>query len=87
MRIIAACILALTLAGCALAQVRQAQGSYDQSVADYRQCLTDNPNNVKACDGKRLIMETEESHWSNLRCGVNPAACNSMYFTVTVQSR
>jgi ABC-type uncharacterized transport system auxiliary subunit len=84
---IAALALALMLAGCALEQARQARGSYDQSVADYRQCLTDNPNNVKACDSKRLIMESEESHWANLRCGVDPASCNSINSTVTVQSR
>jgi hypothetical protein len=32
----------------------------DSSVADYRKCLAAFPNNPKACEAKRLIVETNE---------------------------
>ena len=31
---------------------------YDLSVADYQKCLGANPSNVSACDGQRIIMES-----------------------------
>ncbi|MGA8560005.1 MAG: hypothetical protein WB685_11360 [Pseudolabrys sp.] len=33
---------------------------YQSSVADYRKCLAAFPNNPKACEAKRLIVETNE---------------------------
>ena len=35
---------------------------YQSSVADYRKCLAAFPNNPKACEGRRLIVETNEHH-------------------------
>jgi hypothetical protein len=37
-----------------------ARERYDQSVADYRNCLADNPSNAGVCDGQRHIMEADE---------------------------
>ena len=36
----------------------KARRQYEQSVADYRECLAANPAN--ACDGQRQIMEADE---------------------------
>ena len=38
----------------------QVRLDYQSSVADYRQCLAGFPNNPKACEAKRLIVETNE---------------------------
>jgi hypothetical protein len=41
-------------------QVAPARRAYDQSVADYRNCLAVNPSNANACEGQRQIMEANQ---------------------------
>jgi len=54
------------LSGCGGIVVRDdARTKYQQSLADYRSCLTANNANVQACEGKRLIMETDEKAFNN----------------------
>jgi hypothetical protein len=48
-------------AGSPIAREKQASVNYEQSFSDYRQCLIDNPNNVKACDTKLVAMK----NWAN----------------------
>jgi hypothetical protein len=68
MRVVGVITLCAALAGCAgspVAVTRDARLNYEKSVADYRACLVANQANVRACDGKRLIMETDERAFNN----------------------
>jgi len=59
----AGCVLGL--GGCGTAtkiDAGQVRLDYQSSVADYRKCLAAFPNNPKACEGRRLIVETNERH-------------------------
>jgi len=59
----AGCVLGL--GGCGTAtkiDAGQVRLDYQSSVADYRKCLAAFPNNPKACEAKRLIVETNERH-------------------------
>jgi hypothetical protein len=38
---------------------RAAQRDYQQSVAEYRNCLAANPTNVSACEGLRHVMDVK----------------------------
>jgi hypothetical protein len=52
-----AVLCSLALPGCALVAAIEARTEYQKTVAEYRACLNTNPNDPKACDGKRLAME------------------------------
>ncbi len=91
-RYCAALFCAVSLGGCAgspIANEKNARLNYEQSVDEYRACLRTNETNVRACDGKRLLMETEERHWANLSGDLNErlrgGAVNRS--TVTIQGR
>jgi len=79
---VAAC--ALSLAGCGLAAKVDARQNYQKSLADYRACLEANSANVSACEGKRLIMETDERAFNNMAAGVQGGNTTS---NVIVQGR
>jgi hypothetical protein len=55
----------LVLGGCGAAQHLDAQAHYQQSLADYRACLSTNSANPQACEGKRLLMETDANATAN----------------------
>jgi hypothetical protein len=57
------------LAGCGIVAKIDARTQYQKTVADYRACLDANPNDPRACDGKRLSMEAEERAYNNLSAG------------------
>ena len=48
----------------------KARRQYEQSVADYRECLAANPAN--ACDGQRRIMEANQRAHSAAVLGLTP---------------
>jgi hypothetical protein len=61
MRFAATVACVLGVGGCGTAakvDAGQVRLDYQSSVADYRQCLAGFPNNPKACEAKRLIVET-----------------------------
>ena len=61
---------AVGLPGCGVQRMvsaNDARQRYEQSSSAYRACLTENPVNVHACDGKRLIMDTDEREYNTLR--------------------
>ena len=63
MRFAATVACVLGVGGCGTAakvDAGQVRLDYQSSVADYRKCLTGFPNNPKACEAKRLIVETYE---------------------------
>jgi hypothetical protein len=62
MRFAATAVCVLGVGGCTAAKVDAGQVGldYQSSVADYRKCLAGFPNNPKACEGRRLIVETNE---------------------------
>jgi hypothetical protein len=63
MRIAATVTCVLGAGGCGTAakvDAGQVGLDYQSSVADYRKCLAAFPNNPKACEAKRLIVETNE---------------------------
>ncbi len=78
-------LCSLALAGCGIAAKIDARTEYQKSVADYRTCLDANPNDVKACEGKRLAMEAEERAYNNLSAGVTERGNTTA--NVNVQSR
>jgi len=60
----------LSVAGCGVQRAfsaNDARQRYEQSAAGYRDCLTENSSNVRACEAKRLVMETDERQYHNLR--------------------
>ena len=56
-------IFVLSLSGCSIADKRNASNSRD----DYQACLAANPDNVQACEDKRLIMERDQHNYER-RC-------------------
>jgi hypothetical protein len=63
MRFAATAVCVLGVGGCGTAakvDAGQVGLDYQSSVADYRKCLAAFPNNPKACEAKRLIVETNE---------------------------
>jgi hypothetical protein len=63
MRFAATACCVLGVGGCGTAvklDAGQVALDYQSSVADYRKCLAAFPNNPKACEGRRLIVETNE---------------------------
>jgi len=57
----AGCVLGVGGCGTAVkVDAGQVRLDYQSSVADYRKCLAGFPNNPKACEAKRLIVETNE---------------------------
>jgi hypothetical protein len=60
-------IFLLSLSGCSLADKRNASFSRD----DYQACLAANPDNVQACEEKRLIMERDQREYER-RCQYLP---------------
>ena len=61
MRFAATAVCVLGVGGCGTAakvDAGQVGLDYQSSVADYRKCLAGFPNNPKACEGRRLIVET-----------------------------
>jgi hypothetical protein len=59
----AGCVLGVGGCGTAVkVDAGQVRLDYQSSVADYRKCLAGFPNNPKACEGRRLIVETNERH-------------------------
>jgi hypothetical protein len=68
-------VLALMLAGCGIMARVDARTRYQQSVADYRACVDANGNNLRACEGKRAIVEADEHAYNNLQAGA-PSTSN-----------
>ena len=60
-------IFVLSLSGCSVANKRNASISRD----DYQACLAANPDNVQACEDKRLIMERDQREYER-RCQFLP---------------
>jgi outer membrane biogenesis lipoprotein LolB len=62
-RLVVAIFCVLIVTGCTIATKRNAQVSHD----DYQACLAANPDNVQACEDKRLIMERDQREYER-RC-------------------
>jgi hypothetical protein len=60
-------IFVLSAAGCSVADKRNASLSRD----DYQACLAANPDNIQACEDKRLIMERDQREYER-RCQFLP---------------
>jgi hypothetical protein len=63
MRLMLVMACALALSGCA---GFEAWSGYQKSLADYSACLRANPNDVRACDDKRLAMRANERAYNKL---------------------
>jgi glutamine synthetase len=72
----------LMLGACGIARQVDAQNHYQQSLADYRACLAANNANPQACEGKRLLMETDEHALDNSRI-----RAPSENYDITVRNR
>jgi ActR/RegA family two-component response regulator len=57
-------VCVLNVGGCGIATSVDATNldaqNYQSSAADYRNCLAAYPNDPKVCEGRRLIMETNQ---------------------------
>lgn len=71
---------AVLLGGC---QVKEARLEYQQSAANYKQCLLDNPSAIQKCEALRLVMETDEKKYNNVSTNTEMGSGNS----VLVQQR
>jgi hypothetical protein len=78
-------IVALGLAGCAVAAKVDAREHYQQSLANYRVCLTAHPDNAKACESQRLIMEADERAYNDLTAGAQQGATRA--HNIVIQNR
>jgi hypothetical protein len=63
----ASIVACLAICGCADSPV-EARQKYEQSTANYRACLVANQNNVEACQGRRMEMETALSDSDDAFC-------------------
>lgn len=84
MRLVFLFSLCISLAGCGVAAKVDARQNYQHSLADYRECLAANSANVKACEGKRLIMEADERAFNNMAASIQGGNSTN---NVIVQSR
>jgi hypothetical protein len=75
----------LGVAVCGVVAKVDARTHYQQSLADYRACLDANPNDPKACESKRLIMEVDERAYNNMSAGIVAGGTTSS--NVNVQGR
>jgi hypothetical protein len=75
-----ACLAAASFSGCA--QVG-AQRDYQDSVAKYKACLSENVASPQNCEGLRLAMETDEHKLSVYRGAFSPERRE----TVTILNR
>jgi hypothetical protein len=78
-------LCALTLAGCGIAAKIDARAEYQKSLDEYRACLQANGNNVQACEGKRVLMETNERAYNNMSAAITQGGNTTS--NVIVQSR
>lgn len=75
-----ACLLASSLAGCAMAARIDARSDYQSSTAYYKSCLAANPASPQNCESLRLAMEVDERKYTNL--SARPGAQTSHNITV-----
>lgn len=73
-------LMALAVAGCAVAAKIDARQEYQASAANYKTCLTSNP--AQACESLRLAMEVDERKYNALSAGTNPDAQRTGTLTV-----
>jgi hypothetical protein len=64
-RLLLAITAMLMLGGCGIANRIDTRAHYQQSLADYRACLAANEATPQACEGKRLLLETDEKALAN----------------------
>lgn len=73
-------LMALVVAGCAVAAKIDARQEYQASAANYKACLASNP--PQSCESLRLAMEVDERKYNNLSAGANPGGSRSGTLTV-----
>ena len=71
MRICLILALAISLAGCAVAEKIAARNEYQKSAENYRQCMAANPNNPQQCETLRLAMEEVERKRDSINTDLN----------------
>lgn len=64
---LAGCLL--SLAGCGLSAKIDSRPAYQTSVDEYNACANANPNNLQACEGKRLAMEAAVREFNDKSSG------------------
>jgi hypothetical protein len=68
-------VCVLSVGGCGTATSVDATNleaqNYQSSAADYRKCVADYPNDPKVCEGRRLIMETNQRALNMMTIPVN----------------
>lgn len=69
---LAGCLL--TLAGCGLSAKIDSRAAYQKSIDEYNVCANANPNNLQACEAKRLAMGADEREFDNMSAAVPPDA-------------
>jgi len=71
MKAIAACVICVTLGGCAVAAKMEARQDYQASANQYKACLAANPAAPQNCEGLRLAMETDERKFNNMGAAID----------------
>ena len=71
MRIPAIVAMAISLAGCAVAEKIAARNEYEKSASNYRQCMAANPRTPQQCEALRLAMEQVERKRDNIDTDLN----------------
>jgi hypothetical protein len=70
-RIAAMIAIAISLAGCAVAEKIAARNEYQQSADNYRQCMAANPNAPQKCEAQRLAVEGVERRRDSINTDLN----------------
>jgi len=70
-RVIGVLVLALPLAGCAVAEKIAARNEYQKSADNYKQCMAANPKAPQQCEGLRLSMEAVERKRDSISTDLN----------------
>ena len=66
---IAAAMLAV-LSGCGIAAKVEARSGMQQSLAAYKACLAQNPQNVQACEGAKLAYDADMKAYRATSSGI-----------------
>jgi hypothetical protein len=81
-RVVVLMLAASSLSGCGIAAKVNARNSMQESLAAYKACLVQNPQNVNACQGAKLAYDADMRAYRATSAGIQPGR----HDTLTINS-
>jgi hypothetical protein len=75
---LAVCMLA---SGCGIAAKVNARNDLEQSKAEYKECLHQNPQNISACEALRTAYETDLKTFNVMSSGIQQGHNSTVHIT------